>query len=132
MRKCTVCGEIKDENEFFVRHRNKDGSVNLRNECKSCHSKNEMERYYQKQSFIDSKKTPCAKCGESRIRCLSFHHVEPTAKEFTIGQLRKSNLDVLEREINKCVCLCLNCHHEFHYLNDLYGITLDKYLTTDH
>ena len=128
MKKCAICGEIKDDSEFFVRHKNKDGSVNLRSECKSCHSNEEKNRYYQKQAFIDSKKVPCAKCGESRIRCLSFHHKNPNEKDFTIGQLRKSSLNVIEREINKCECLCLNCHHEFHYLNNLTGITLEDYL----
>ncbi len=128
MKQCQVCGQLKDETEFFVKHKNKDGSVNLQPLCKSCHCKREMERYYKKQAFIDSKKTPCAKCGEERIRCLSFHHVNPVQKEFTIGTLRKSSLDKIEQEINKCVCLCLNCHHEFHYLNDTQGITLEEYL----
>jgi hypothetical protein len=64
-----------------------------------------MERYYEKQAFIDSHKTPCAKCGEDRIRCLSFHHKNPTEKEFTIGQIRKSSLVTIQQEIDKCVCL---------------------------
>lgn len=128
MRKCSVCGQVKDEVEFFVRHRNKDGSVNLRSECKTCHSNNEMSRYYEKQDFIDSHKTPCVKCGESRVRCVSFHHTDPAKKEFTIGRIRKSSFKVIEREISKCVCLCLNCHHEFHCLNNSQGITLDEYL----
>ena len=130
MKICNICGQLKDESEFHVRHRNKDGSINLRGECKACHSNNEMERYYKKQEFVDSQKTPCAKCGESRIRCLSFHHVNPKDKEFTIGKLLKSNLNVIKNEIDKCICLCLNCHHEFHYLNDTIGITLDEYLNS--
>lgn len=128
MKQCTICGKFKDEDEFFVRHRNKDGSVNLRSECKECHCLGEKERYYKKQEFMDSKKTSCAKCGENRIRCISFHHVNPKEKDFTIGKLRKSNLAVIEKEINKCICLCLNCHHEFHYLNDTFGTSLDEYL----
>ena len=131
MKKCEVCGQIKNKSDFFVRHRNKDGSVNLQPLCKKCHSEREMERYYKKQAFIDSKKSPCAKCGESRLRCLSFHHRNPDDKDFTIGQLRKSNLDKIQREINKCVCLCLNCHHEFHYLNNANGITLEDYLNSN-
>lgn len=128
MKRCVVCGIMKDESEYSVRNRNKDGSVTLRNDCKSCHSNSEMERYYQKQAFIDSRKTPCLKCGESRIRCLSFHHINPKEKEFTIGEIRKSSLNKIEQEINKCICLCLNCHHEFHYLNDTTNISLDEYL----
>ena len=128
MRKCSMCGELKDEQEFFVKRQNKDGSIVLCSQCKKCHSGQEMKRYYEKQTFIDNKKIPCAKCGESRIRCLSFHHIDPANKDFTIGQLRKSSLDIIEKEINKCICLCLNCHHEFHYLNDTSGVTLDEYL----
>lgn len=128
MKVCSICGKTKDESEFSVRHRNEDGSVNLRSECKSCHANGEMERYYIKQKFIDSKKIPCVKCGEKRIRCLSFHHINPSEKEFTIGKVRKSSLSKIEQEINKCICLCLNCHHEFHYLNNAIGITLDEYL----
>lgn len=128
MRLCSICKTMKPESEFFIRYRKKDGSVSFKRECKKCHSDGEMKRYYQKQAFIDGKKYPCAKCGESRIRCLSFHHVNPQEKEFTIGQIRKSSFDKIEKEINKCICLCLNCHHEFHYLNDNLGITLEDYL----
>lgn len=128
MKVCSVCGKLKDESEFHVRHRNKDGSINLRSECKVCHSNNEMNRYYEKQAFIDGMKTPCVKCGENRIRCISFHHINPKEKDFTIGTLRKSNFNKIKSEIDKCICLCLNCHHEFHYLNNSTGISLDEYL----
>lgn len=128
MKKCSICGEMKDEQEFLIKRQNKDGSIVLCSRCKKCHSEQEMERYYKKQAFIDSKKTPCAKCGENRIRCLSFHHIDPANKDFTIGQLRKSSFDIIEKEIDKCICLCLNCHHEFHYLNDASGVTLNEYL----
>ena len=129
MKRCVICNQEKDESEFSARRRNQDGSISLRSECKSCRSMNEMERYYIKQEFSDSKKTPCAKCGESRIRCLCFHHINPAEKDFTIGQLRKTNLENIEHEIQKCMCLCLNCHHEFHYLNNANGMSLDNYLS---
>ena len=128
VKECPVCGQIKSETEFHIRHRNKDGTINLQGKCKECHSKEEMARYYLKQEFIDSHKTPCAKCGEKRIRCISFHHKDPDKKDFTIGRIGKSSLDVIKREISKCVCLCLNCHYEFHYLNNLTGVSFDEYL----
>ena len=131
MKKCEVCGQFKDESEFFVKRRNKNGSVVLQPLCKKCHSDREMERYYKKQAFIDSKKSSCIKCGESRLRCLSFHHLNPDDKDFTIGQLRMSSLEKIQQEIDKCVCLCLNCHHEFHYLNNTQNITLEDYLNNN-
>lgn len=129
MRRCSACKEEKDETEFFVKEIRSDGTKVLCSECKVCHAKRESERYYAKQAFIDSKKTPCAKCGEDRIRCITFHHKDPFTKDFTIGQIRKTNLKVFESEIDKCVCLCLNCHHEFHYLNSSDGVSLDEYLS---
>lgn len=128
VKKCEVCGEIKNLSDFFVKSKKKDGSNRYDSMCKECHCKYEMERYYKKQQFMDSKKTPCIKCGEKRIRCLTFHHVDPKKKDFTIGCLRKSSLEVIEKEIDKCVCLCLNCHNEFHYINTHEGISLDEYL----
>lgn len=128
MKQCSVCKEFKDESDFFVHRKNRDGSITLRSECKACHSAREMDRYWKKQAFIDERKTPCKKCGEMRTRCISFHHINPEDKEFTVGKLLKSELDAIEAEINKCVCLCLNCHHEFHYLQAKNGISLDEYL----
>lgn len=128
MRKCSLCGEYKDESEFFVKRKGNGGSPSLHSHCKECHSANEMERYYKKQEFIDSKKTPCVKCGEKRIRCISFHHKKPSEKEFTIGAVRKSSFVAIQKEIDKCICLCLNCHTEFHHFNKKIGISLEEYI----
>lgn len=83
-----------------------------------------------KKEFIDSKKTPCAKCGEPRKHVIDFHHKNPDSKSFTIGRFKKSSFEKIENEINKCVCLCANCHREFHFLNQEKGISLEEYLGT--
>ena len=63
-------------------------------------------------------KKPCVKCGEARPWVIHFHHIDPTVKAFEIDQeaviYRKE--DCLKEEIEKCACLCANCHTEFHYL----------------
>lgn len=92
------------------------------------------------QPFKDkllSLKHPCIKCGEDRLCVIQFHHVNPKAKLFSINQTAiKNRSEVeIENELKKCVCLCANCHNEFHYL---YGTqpktpveSLDEYLRGD-
>lgn len=77
------------------------------------------ERSMEKKRKIDTYKTPCAKCGERRLYVIDFHHIDPSTKSFTIGDSYRGSNDKIEAEIKKCVCLCSNCHREFHYL---YGI----------
>ena len=127
---CTDCGKEKEITEFAIRHRLKSGDIQYRPQCKSCWSNREMIRYYAKRDFVDAQKTRCVKCGDIRKYLLDFHHKNPAEKEFTIGLFKRGNLNKIQREIDKCVVLCANCHREFHYLNKEKGITLEDYLTS--
>ena len=59
-------------------------------------------------------KTQCLICGETEPVCLDFHHKNPNEKDFTIGKRVSRSKDNLLMEINKCVCLCANCHRKVH------------------
>ena len=74
-------------------------------------------RQKQRDDFFNKFKVPCAACGEGRLSVICFHHVDPSTKEFNIGSssLNKHSKDEIEKEINKCICLCENCHREFHH-----------------
>lgn len=75
-------------------------------------------RMSKRQEFLDTLKTPCVKCGESRLWIIQFHHVDPEQKKFGVGDssnFHKSK-DAVIREVKNCVCLCANCHAEFHHL----------------
>ena len=56
----------------------------------------------------------CSMCNESRPWVLSFHHTDPSQKENHIHDLRKGRLSLLEKEIEKCICVCENCHRKIH------------------
>lgn len=71
----------------------------------------------RRKAFNEKWKHPCEKCGETRLYLIQFHHIDPATKSFCIGANATAKKDeVLQAEVKKCVCLCSNCHDEFHYL----------------
>lgn len=60
----------------------------------------------------------CTVCGYSKnIAALTFHHLDPTLKDFvlTIRECSNNSVETLENELKKCSLLCHNCHMELHY-----------------
>lgn len=76
-------------------------------------------KYTEKKIFLDSLKSSCAKCGEIRPYVIHFHHVNPREKEFNLANCGTRAYEVIFEESLKCVCLCANCHEEFHHF---YGL----------
>lgn len=69
-----------------------------------------------KQMAVEYKGGKCAICGYDKyIGALEFHHLNPSEKDFSIGAkgYTRSFARVRE-ELDKCVCLCSNCHKEVH------------------
>lgn len=129
---CSKCGIEKPLSEYHKNGFDSHGKQKYRGYCKTCANARESARYQEKKAFINSQRKPCAKCGESRIYVLDFHHIDETQKDFTIGQLKKGSKEILLNEINKCISLCANCHREFHYLNSLNNLKLEDYLNGDY
>ena len=59
----------------------------------------------------------CARCGESDVRCLDFHHRPGHVKVAGLARLATDGaaIKTLERELEKCVVLCKNCHAKEHF-----------------
>jgi cytochrome c553 len=63
--------------------------------------------------LVDEAGGRCALCGYDRcIICLTFHHVDPTAKLFQMTTASGKSLAAYRAEATKCVLLCSNCHGE--------------------
>ncbi len=58
----------------------------------------------------------CEICGYNRcLRALSFHHRDPSKKDFGISAQGMTRSWVRVRtEVEKCMLLCANCHMELH------------------
>ena len=78
----------------------------------------EVQRNFRerKRDFMDNLKTPCAKCGETRLYIIDFHHKVPSEKSFGLSARFTRSEEAVKAEVEKCICLCRNCHGEFHHL----------------
>ena len=114
---CSQCGKNLPIEEFHWRNKMKG---TRRANCKNCQNTYMRTHYHKKKETINEikAKTGCAKCGEKRPYCLDFHHIDPMTKENTIARMSSNSYNIANilTEIDKCICLCSNCHREFHYL----------------
>jgi len=141
---CSRCKVEKDVTAFYPHPRTKDGLQSYCRDCKRIidreysarhrEEKNKASRqwrkanpdklaaqYQKRKEFLISLKKPCVKCGESRPNVIEFHHIDPATKLFNIAYVASNGArpkEAVLKEIEKCVCLCANCHAEFH---EIYG-----------
>jgi len=81
--------------------------------CNSCVASN--RRFILKEKYLQYKGGKCEMCGYCKSkRALTFHHVDPTQKEFQISGAHTRSWDSLKSELDKCMLLCMNCHMEEH------------------
>lgn len=72
-------------------------------------------RYQTKLKAVKFLGGKCSKCNCDDVECLSFHHLDPSIKEFTLSSNygTKKWEEILE-EVKKCELLCYNCHAKHH------------------
>ncbi len=68
------------------------------------------------QKAIKYKGGKCIVCKYSKSsRALSFHHLNPAEKSFGISARGITrSWDKVQKELDKCVLVCANCHAEIH------------------
>ena len=69
-----------------------------------------------KEMAIEYKGGKCIVCGYDRcIAALEFHHLNPEEKDFSIASSGTTkSWDRIKNELDKCICVCANCHREIH------------------
>lgn len=60
---------------------------------------------------------PCTMCGNTDIRVLQFHHINPKDKLHTVSSMvsRGMTVSAIKREIEKTIVLCASCHIIHHW-----------------
>lgn len=131
IRTCSKCGEEKGIADFYIRSDN--GYPH--SHCKACvnqatgeyakrsRGEGKLVRYYrekykrQRIRIIDKFGNVCSVCGCSfPPPVYDFHHLDPTEKEFNIGSLTGCSDEIIDKELEKCILVCSNCHRLIHYV----------------
>ena len=67
-------------------------------------------RREKNRAWLKERQTPCLFCGT--VENIEWHHTNGNDKEFTMAAA--NNFTKMEKEIDKCWCLCSHCHSQLH------------------
>lgn len=84
--------------------------------CITCHiGRQRARRLAKKQQAVEYKGGCCSICGYNKcIGALDFHHTDPTQKDADFTQMKNWSWDRIQKEVDKCILVCSNCHREIH------------------
>lgn len=130
MKICVKCRTEKPLAEYTRDKASKDGHYHT---CKVCKNAIAKRRYDNNESYRSSVKSRsrdrfeigrqiieeakqhgCSLCSEQENVCLSFHHTDPTKKDFIMGNGKTRSSERIREEIAKCIVVCHNCHSKIH------------------
>lgn len=92
--------------------------INYTDEERKVINYNRVRDYRQKlkERSIEYKGGKCEKCGYNKCNgALEFHHLDPKEKDFGVGQYSTLSWNKIQRELDKCIMVCANCHREIHH-----------------
>jgi hypothetical protein len=95
-------------------HRYRDARRGHRWRCKRCVADAVTRRHQKLRTLLVAEGGGCcAVCGyDACIVNLHFHHVDATAKSFSMSMARGKSEAAYRAEMEKCVLVCANCHGE--------------------
>lgn len=132
-KKCSLAAYTIEDLKLFKPHKQcKYGVIPVCNKCvnlenlKYKSTRKYLKEYRRNLSYINKIKAmslfgnKCKHCeieynGTNEV-IFDFHHLDSIIKEYSIGALLGDRLykEVTEKEINKCILLCSNCHRMEH------------------
>lgn len=84
--------------------------------CKDCRLQYSHDRRKSiKAKAVQYKGGKCEDCNLVDIpEIYDFHHLNPASKDFSIGKRSNLKFDTIQKELDKCILLCSNCHRKRH------------------
>ena len=115
--KCVKCGQIETK-PYKVKTGKRKGKI--QSYCRKCNHQNTLDRQREfKRKCVEYKGGRCIVCGYDKyLGSLDFHHIDPSKKDFNLSHIKQTsfskNQDVIQKELDKCILVCKNCHCEIH------------------
>lgn len=132
VKKCHICKQDKEVSMFYKDKTRKDGYSSRCKECDKAICRNKNHKNYRsnyQKRYLQSKlkifkllknKLKCCLCPESNSECLDFHHIDSNKHEYLKRNksiykfITKFSPKNIIEELNKCICICANCHRKIH------------------
>lgn len=117
MKRCNTCKIEKPKTEFhssgFYIRKNGTKTLVVKPDCKQCHLTKQRNWFYS--LWAKKFKFECSRCGYNKCKAaLELHHTVSAEKEFSLSSRHSISAKLFEKEANKCIVLCSNCHREEH------------------
>lgn len=111
MQTCSTCKKELNEETAY-----KKTPTKWQSRCKDCFNKYCIDRWKKRKiKAIEYKGGKCECCSYDKFYgALEFHHLDPSEKDADWGKMRLWNWDKIKLELDKCICVCANCHREIH------------------
>lgn len=115
----TVCNSSRPAicNDECRKARAKEYVVEYHFKHKEKRNKNALEkRRSNKKKAVEYLGGKCIDCNkEWPLAVYDFHHLDPSQKDIPASWLMNWNWGVQQKELDKCVLLCANCHRLRHH-----------------
>lgn len=110
MKHCPKCNNDLSLDNFYGTDKRP-----IHSYCKKCTNDLTISTQQNlKKRAVKYKGGKCCKCGYDKcIAALEFHHIDPSIKDFNISK-RYSKMEKVNKELDKCILVCANCHREIH------------------
>ena len=115
MPRKNVAEKLAYQREYFKRRLAQDPDYHARHLAR-VRANNERYRAEVDELIRAFQAQGCLVCRESAAVCLCAHHLDGTTKKFNISDMRRQRVspNTMRAELEKCVCLCMNCHAKLH------------------
>ena len=102
---------VRCNRQYVYKYPNRSGST--RTHCNSCMAN--RRKCFVKKKIIEYLGGKCFVCGyDKNYANLCVHHKDEKEKLFTVSGSHGRKWEVIQKELNKCILLCSNCHGELH------------------